>query len=67
MKAIKQQDLIDSVADCLGGALIGREKGAAGDLMWCQRIDPLLQLLHDLADCECWFASVDFVHDASLP
>jgi hypothetical protein len=35
--------------------------------MWCQRIDPLLQLVHDLADCGCWFASVDFVHDASLP
>ena len=54
------------LADCLRRALISRDKGAAVHLIRRQRVDPLLQLVDDFADCRCLVARA-IMHGASLP
>ena len=50
---ILEEGRINSFADGLRRPLIGLDKGAAMHLIMGQRVDPLLQLVDDLADCRC--------------
>ena len=47
---ILEERCINTVADGLGGALIGLDERAAMHLIVRQHVDPLLQLLDDIAD-----------------